>query len=242
MAKMKKIDLKQGRVLEWEIDKELLLEAFTHPNFAAGDKEIKDFERLEFLGDAVIDLLTAEWLYRETTEEVGIMSQLRSLLVRTNALAEVGKDLGVLKYLRTGNKYKAVETDLEDVVEALFGAFYLSKGRDDTRAFFNKIFLKNLQRFKQEISDESGREKILKLTICEKNPINLLQEFFQKNDLELPEYSFKEREGSDHEPTFYMQCKVIIENQEITTIGKGHNRKAAKKEAASKMLKKLKLE
>ncbi len=242
VSKMKKIDLEKGRVLDWEIDKEILEEALTHPNFGSGDLTVRNFERLEFLGDAVLDLLTAEWLYKETKEEVGIMSQLRSLLVRTNALAEVGKDLGISKYLRVGPRYHVVETDLEDVVEALFGAFYLSEGRDVTRAFFNKLFLKNLQHFKNEIEDEKGREKILRLTVCEKNPINHIQEFFQKKDLELPEYSLLKKKGTDHEPTFHMQCKVSIETQEITTIGKGRSRKEAKKEAAEKMSKKLKID
>ncbi|MHA1198815.1 MAG: ribonuclease III family protein [Candidatus Heimdallarchaeaceae archaeon] len=242
MSKMKKIDLDTGKVLDWTIDRELLTEAFTHPNYVSENPNAKDFERLEFLGDAVLDLLSAEWLYRDTVEEVGIMSQLRSLLVRTNALAEVGKDLGIAKHLRTESKYHVVETDLEDVVEALFGAFYLSQGRDITRAFFEKIFLKNLQQFKKDIKDEKGRERILKLTVCENNPINMLQEFFQKKDLELPEYSLLKKKGSDHDPTFHMECKVVIETQQISTIGKGHNRKAAKKDAADKMFKKLKID
>lgn len=242
MSKTKKIVLERGIVLDWEIDKNLLIEAFTHPNYAAGKPDIKDFERLEFLGDAVLDLLSAEWLFNKTKEEVGIMSQLRSLLVRTNALAEVGKELGLAKYIRTEPKYHSVETDLEDVVEALFGAFYLSAGRDITRDFFNSIFSKRLKQFKKDLEDEEGREKILKLTVCEKNPINILQEFFQKRDLELPEYSLIKKKGSDHEPIFHMECKVVIEKQILTTIGKGQNQKAAKKAAANKMLKKLKID
>ncbi len=242
MSKTKKINLDSGQVLDWKIDKELLTEAFTHPNYLSENPNAKNFERLEFLGDAVLDLMSAEWLFGETNEEVGIMSQLRSLLVRTNALAEVGKDLGVENYLRTESRYQVVETDLEDVVEALFGAFYLSEGRDVTREFFKKLFLKNLQRFKKDLENDEGREKILRLTVCEKNPINILQEFFQKQDIELPEYRLIQRKGTDHDPTFHMECKVLIESQEISTIGKGQNRKAAKKEAADKMLKKLKID
>lgn len=241
MSKTNNIDFKNGIILDWKIDKDLLLEAFTHPNLKAEHPDAKDFERLEFLGDAVLDLLSAEWLFKETNEEVGLMSQLRSLLVRTNALAEVGKVLKIAKYLRTESKYQVAETDLEDVVEAIFGAFYLSEGLEVARAFFSRIFQKNLHQFKEDLKNEKGREKILKLTICEKNPINILQEFFQKEDLELPEYSLVRKAGSEHEPVFHMECKVIIEDKTISTIGKGQNRKAAKKEAAEKMLKKLKL-
>ncbi|MCE7741580.1 MAG: hypothetical protein GOP50_03910 [Candidatus Heimdallarchaeota archaeon] len=242
MSKTKKIDLETGQVLDWKIDIELLTEAFTHPNYISENPNAKDFERLEFLGDAVLDLMSAEWLFGETNEEVGIMSQLRSLLVRTNALAEVGKNLGIAKHVRTESKYQVVETDLEDVVEALFGAFYLSEGRDVTREFFKKLFMKNLKSFKKDLENDEGREKILRLTVCENNPINILQEFFQKRDLDLPEYNMITRKGSDHEPTFHMECKVVIENQMISTVGKGQNRKAAKKEAADKMLKKLKID
>ena len=242
MSQNKKIDLATGTILDWKIDNELLTEAFTHPNFVSENPNARDFERLEFLGDAVLDLLSAEWLFKETNEEVGLMSQLRSLLVRTNALAEVGKDLGIAQYLRTESRYEVVETDLEDVVEAIFGAFYLSEGRDGAREFFNIIFEKNLNQFKEDLKDEEGREKILRLTVCEKNPINILQEFFQKKDMELPEYSLIKKKGSDHEPIFQMECKIIIEDKVISTIGSGQNRKAAKKEAADKMLKKLKIE
>ncbi len=238
---MKKIDLVSGKVLDWEIDSKLLLEALTHPNHYSVEAKKENFERLEFLGDSVLDLLTAEWLFKETNEEVGLLSQLRSLLVRTNTLAEVGKDLGIEKFLLTSPKYHVVETDLEDSLEAIFGAFYLSRGIDISREFFNKLFMKRLQFFKKEITDEKGREKILKLTVCEKNPINELQEFFQKKDLEVPEYTLIRKKGEDHAPTFFLECKTKIEDKVFTTVGKGQSRKAAKKDAAKKMQRKLKI-
>jgi ribonuclease-3 len=241
MNKSKKIDLENNRILEWDIDKELLLEALTHPNFHHSEHPTENFERLEFLGDSILDTLTAEWLYKETNEDVGILSQLRSLLVRTNTLAEVGKELGIAKNLRTEPNYRIVETDLEDSLEAIFGAFYLSKGVDITRDFFYKLFLKRLQHFKNEINDEKGREKILKLTVCELNPINQLQEFFQKEGLEVPEYSLLTKKGEDHDPIFFMQCRVKIADKEYLSSGKGPNRKSAKRAAAEKMIKKLKI-
>ena len=241
MSKAKKIDLEKNKVLDWELDESLLLEALTHPNYHPPGQSIQNFERLEFLGDSILDTLTAEWLYKETKEDVGILSQLRSLLVRTNTLAEVGKELGIEKKLRTNSNYKIVETDLEDSLEAIFGAFYLSKGVDITRELFYKLFLKRLKHFKNEINDEKGREKILKLTVCEHNPINQLQEFFQKEGLELPEYSLLKKKGEDHEPIFFMQCKAKIGEKVYLSSGKGSNRKSAKRDAADKMSKKLKI-
>ncbi len=241
MSKSKKIELDKNRILEWELDEDILFEALTHPNFHQKGKTTKNFERLEFLGDSILDTLTAEWLYKETNEDVGILSQLRSLLVRTNTLAEVGKELGIAKNLRTEPNYRIVETDLEDSLEAIFGAFYLSKGVEITRNFFNKLFLKRLQHFKNEINDEKGREKILKLTVCERNPINQLQEFFQKEGLDLPTFSILTRKGEDHDPLYFMQCKAIIGEKEYLSSGKGSNKKSAKRAAAEKMIKKLKL-
>ncbi len=241
MNKSKKIDLENSKILDWNIDTALLLEALTHPNYHQQPEPVKNFERLEFLGDSILDTLTAEWLYNETDEDVGILSQLRSLLVRTNTLAEVGKELGIAKKLRTEPNYRIVETDLEDSLEAIFGAFYLSKGVDITRDFFYELFLQRLKHFKNEINDEKGRERILKLTVCELNPINQLQEFFQKEGLALPEYSLIAREGEDHEPKFLMQCKAKIGDKEYLSSGKGSNRKSAKRAAADKMIKKLKI-
>ena len=241
MSKSKKIDLENCKILDWELDKALLMEALTHPNYHEPGHSVKNFERLEFLGDSILDTLTAEWLYQETNEDVGILSQLRSLLVRTNALAEVGKDLGIAKSLRTESNYKIVETDLEDSLEAIFGAFYLSKGVDITRDFFYKLFLKKLQFYKKEINDEKGRERILRLTVCEKNPVNQLQEFFQKEKLDLPLYTLLSKEGEEHDPVHIMQCKVKIGDKEYISSGKASNIRSAKREAAEKMVKKLKL-
>ena len=241
MSKSKRIDLETGRVLDWTIDKELLVEAFTHPNFLGEHPNARDYERLEFLGDAVLDLLTSEWLFMETTEEEGIMSQLRSLIVKDETLTEVGKKLGVAKHLRTYSKYQVVETDIEDVVEAIFGAFYLSEGKEKTRLLFQKLFEKKLLSFKEDLQSKEGREKILLKTVCEKNPRNVLQEYFQKNDLEVPKFEVLKRTGSNHHPTFHVICKAIMGSKILTTTGEGPNKKSAYKDAAEKMIVELNL-
>jgi len=239
MPKSKNIDLETGRVFDWNIDKGLLVEAFTHPNYLGEHPDDRDYERLEFLGDAVLDLLTSEWLFLQTTEEEGIMSQLRSLIVKDETLTEVGQELGIAEHLRTYSRYQVVETDLEDVVEAIFGAFYLSEGKETTKLLFQKLFEKKLQGYKNDLQTKEGRERILEMTVCEKNPINVLQEHFQQNDLELPDYDLIKTSGTQHDPKFHMVCKVRINSEVLTTNGEGSNKKSAKKDAAEKMILKL---
>ncbi len=224
---------------DWKVDKELLAIAFTHPNYTADHSESENFERLEYLGDAVLSLLTAEWLYENINEDVGILSMLRSLLVQTDTLADIGNDLGLKKYLITSQKYKITKTDVEDCLEAIFGAVYQSTNIEKTKEFYYFLFKERLEYFKKEISTEKGKKKILKQTVCEHNPINQLQEYFQKKGLELPVYYLKKKKGEEHDPQYFIICKVVINGTEISTIGKGRNRKSARKNAAEKILKKI---
>ncbi|MHA1419462.1 MAG: ribonuclease III family protein [Candidatus Heimdallarchaeaceae archaeon] len=224
---------------DWKVEKELLDVAFTHPNHTNEHSDAENFERLEYLGDAVLSLLTAEWLYENIDEEVGILSMLRSLLVQTDTLADIGNDLELKKHLITSPKYKITKTDIEDCLEAIFGAVYQSTNIEKTKEFYYFLFKKRLEHFKKEISTEKGKKKILKQTVCEQNPINLLQEYFQKRGLDLPEYSLEKKKGKQHDPQYFIRCKVALNEIEFFTIGKGRNRKNARKNAAEKVLKKI---
>lgn len=233
------VNFEKSLLENWKVDKKLLDAAFTHPNYTAEHPEIDNFERLEYLGDAVLSLLTAEWLFENIKEEVGILSMLRSLLVQTDSLADIGNEIGLKKYLLTSAKYKITKTDIEDCLEAIFGVVYQSTNIEKTKEFFYFLFKDRLEHFKKEISTEKGKNKILKMTVCEQNPINLLQEYFQKLGLELPEYSLEKKKGQEHDPQYFIKCKVKINGTEFSTIGKGRNRKSARKNAAEKVLKKL---
>ena len=227
-------------VNDWNVKKELIEIALTHPNYSNLESELENFERLEYLGDAVLSLLTAEWLYENVGEEVGVLSMLRSLLVQTDALAEIGDELGLDKLLKTVPKYKVSKTDLEDCLEAIFGGVYLSNSIEKTKEFFYFLFKDKLEYFKSEISTEKGKEEILKQTVCELNPINVLQEYFQKKGLALPEYTLDKKKGKEHDPVYFIKCKVEVDGKEIISTGKGRNRKTARKNAAEKILKKIK--
>ena len=181
--------------------------------------EPKDYERLEFLGDAVLDLLTSEWLFLETTEEEGIMSQLRSLIVKDETLTEVGKELGIDKHLRTYSRYQVVETDLEDVVEAIIGAVYLDAGLNQAGKFINRwIITPSLEDGSYRI-DKNYKGQLLELTHAKKLPP--------------PIYNVIKEEGEEHNKTFTIE--VIIDNKNCGT-GQGRSKKDAEQLAAEKAL------
>ncbi|MHA1407576.1 MAG: ribonuclease III family protein [Candidatus Heimdallarchaeaceae archaeon] len=236
MDKTKIIDLENSSIHKWKIKENLLQEALTHPNYFSIDPVQPNFERLEFLGDAVLDVLSAEWLYKNMNEDVGVLSKLRSLLVQTNTLAEVGKEINIHKHLLVEPHYKIEKTDLEDCLEAIFGAFYLSNGLSETKELFNLLFLKRLEKFKEELSIIEKRAEILDQIICEKNPINSLQEFCQKHHISLPEYNLVEKKGTDHEPVFIVECLVDYLKKTYRKIGEGRNMKTARSKAAEAIL------
>lgn len=235
------IDLEKSTINSWKIEKDLLIEALTHPNLTNIHPEQNNFERLEFLGDAILDTFTAEWLYKNLDEEVGILSKLRSLLVQTESLAEIGKEINIHKKLIVRPKYQITKTDIEDCLEAIFGALYLSKGIDVAREFFTQLFLGDLEKFQKDLSDKRKRKKILKLAVCESNPINLLQEFCQKRGYALPTYRLVSKKGKEHEPTYILECTVKINDIEYRGEGKGRNKKQARMEAAEVINKQLKI-
>ncbi|MCG3226858.1 MAG: hypothetical protein H7645_08060 [Candidatus Heimdallarchaeota archaeon] len=235
------IDLERNTVNGWEIENDLLIEALTHPNLTNIRPEQDNFERLEFLGDAVLDVFTAEWLYKNLEEDVGILSKLRSLLVQTESLAEIGKEINLHKKLIVRPKYTITTTDIEDCLEAIFGAVYLSKGIDIAREFFDQLFLGDLEKFRKDLSDTKKRKKLLKLAVCEVNPINLLQEICQKRGYELPTYRLLAKKGKEHEPLYIMECIVKIDAVEYKGEGKGRNKKQARMEAAEVINKQLKI-
>ena len=235
------INLEKNTINGWEVENELLIEALTHPNYSNINPDQANFERIEFLGDAVLDVFTAEWLYKNLIEDVGVLSKIRSLIVQTESLAEVGREINLHKKMIVRPKYQITKTDIEDCLEAIFGAVFLSKGIDHTRELFNQLFLGILEKFKKDLSDKKKRKKLLKLAVCESNPINLLQEYCQKRGYDLPTYRLLAKKGKEHEPVYQMECVVKIDSIEYKGEGKGRNKKQARMEAAEVINKQLKL-
>ena len=231
-----KIDLKKGKIGKLKLNKKLLRQALTHPNYTDKNVSHINFETLEFLGDAVLDLLVAEWLLDNIKAKVGTLSKLRAILVQSESLAELALSLGVKELMLVEKNYKIVQADLEDCLEALFGVTYLSKGVKGAKTLFQKLFRKKLKEISEKAKTKEGLQQLEAKTICEKNPVNELQEFCQKHSLPLPEYDMVQKHGPDHDPTYVIKCTVKVNNKTYSDNGSGRNMKEARKVAASKVI------
>ncbi len=210
-------------------DKALLERALTHASVGegapVGAHGPRDNERLEFLGDRVLGLLTAERLFRDfpTADEGRLSSSLHALVDKT-ACARVGEAWGVGAALRlspgetkTGGRRKAGV--IADAVEAILAAVYLDGGLEAARAVFDRAWAGDL-----------AAPPARSLT----NPKSALQEWAQGKGRPLPTYSIVERAGSDHAPTFTVE--VSVEGVEPLT-ARGRSRQDAEKTAAAALLK-----
>jgi ribonuclease III len=204
-------------------DISLLSRALTHRS-ALGIKERSDYERLEFLGDAVLDLSVAHLLsdlYPDARE--GDLSKMRSALVNTQALADIARRLEISPYIRLGRgEFSSGGAErpsiLADVMEAVIGAVYRDSSYETALKMIERIFgdaLKEVTPF---------------------DPKTELQEALHAAGSEPPEYLLELVEGPEHAPTF---VTVVVVDGEVVGRGKGATKKAAQQEAAAKALAKL---
>jgi ribonuclease-3 len=209
-------------------DKGLREQALTHSSFAYENQgRGRDNELLEFLGDSVIGLITADYFYttyRDTTE--GELSKLKSSASSTVALAEFAKQIHLDKYIqlgrgeeRSGGRHKA--NILADVFEAVVGAIYLDSGLEAARYFFLPLV-------------ESTFQKVQTSGYTVDNYKSALQEYLQKEDLPSPSYKVVSCTGPDHDRVFTVECYA---NRTSLAKAKGASRKAAEQKAAEAALK-----
>ncbi len=208
--------------LDYEFsDPELLAEALTHRS-AAGHSN----ERLEFLGDAVLDVVVSEAVFRaEPLADEGDLSRLRASIVRDKSLATVAGELGIGDQLVLGSGEKRSgghqrESILADAVEALFGAVYLDAGFAAARAVVLRALgdrLRNLP--------EAGALR---------DPKTRLQERLQAARLALPTYELVGVTGKAHQQLFEVLCRV--DGRALPTTGTGTSRRSAEQQAARRML------
>ena len=211
-------------------DISLLTRALTHRSFAnENPDETEDNERLEFLGDAVLDFLVGEWLYNHFPEmEEGQLTQMRSALVQASQLADFGRQIGIGRALRLGhgelkgggNRRTSI---LCDAFEAFIGALFIHKGIEFVRKFISSFL-------------EPAAEEILR-THKNEDPKSSLQEWAQANGFLPPRYSVIKMSGPDHSRIFEIEVKV---NNKVAGVGKGFSKQAAEKEAAMMALSKIK--
>lgn len=202
-------------------DKNLLREALTHKSCACGRSHGRDNERLEFLGDSVLGLAVADYLYNlRGAREEGVLSKIKSNLVSRRNLYfwAAALNLGGYMFLGPGEESaggRGRESILSNAMEAVIGAIYLDGGFEAAR----KIILAWLAT--QKIDLPEGDYK------------SVLQEYLQKRGKAAPEYEVVSTVGPEHDKVFTV--KVSLKDAELAR-GKGKNKKAAEQEAAKAAL------
>lgn len=209
-------------------DKELLCHALTHSSYANENrgKGIYSNERLEYLGDAVLELISARYIYdMKPPMPEGKMTRLRSELVCEQSLYAVAKEISLGKYLRMGkgedkNGGRERPSILADATEAVLAAIYLDGGIEPADAFIRRTLL-NPESIKSKGTEDYKTE---------------LQELVQRTQGTQISYELIGESGPDHNKIF--RFRVIINGSEVG-VGEGHTKKEAEQAAACEALKKL---
>ena len=201
-------------------DADLFRRSLTHRSAQGGSNE-----RLEYLGDAVLDLIVSEALYRARPDaDEGDLSRLRASIVRDKSLAELAASLGLGEHLILGSGEKKAgghrrESILADALEALIGAVYLDSDFGTTVTFVKAAFGDKLSEF----PDSADL----------RDPKTRLQEWLQARGEGLPKYELQGVSGKAHKQRFEVSCTVPGQGP---TAGAGTSRRSAEQESARKML------
>lgn len=217
---IKRLEDKIGYVFN---DKELALRSITHSSYGSGRRSIVNYERLEFLGDRVLGLLTAEKLYKTTNIDQGEMAVRLNSLVRKETCAVVSKrlDIGSIMLIspaldRQGGRDNI--SILGDICESIIAAIYLDGGLTVTREFYER---------------EWSNLFVSNNNYSLKDPKTTLQERAASINKELPKYTLLKRTGPDHKPLFEIEVHVLGQG---TAVGNGHSKKEAELAAAINLL------
>lgn len=203
-------------------DQALLMLALTHSSYAAEQTPSCPFnQRLEFLGDAVLQLILSDFLFTGLPEaQEGILTRTRSLLAKEKATAEYAVQLGLERALLLGNGENLTggrerPSILGDVFEAFLGAVYLDGGLEAARAVCSRLL--------------PSPEDSVELLGLEENPKGMLLEYCQSTQQAKPEYVCLSTQGPVHQPVY--EVKVMLNGREIAR-GRGTSRKNAECDAA----------
>ena len=206
-------------------NEKLYMTAFSHSSYANEHKPKQDYERLEFLGDAVLDLVVADYLYSNKKETEGEMTKVRASYVCENALYEYSLSLGLNKYIKVGHgeekeggKFK--KAIVADIFEALVGAIYLDLGYATARKTVLSIIVPYIE--DPNITFFSDYK-------------SALQEYVQTTQQSLF-YELINEEGPAHNKLFTVQVKI---DDIVYGIGVSGSKKEAEQEAAKAALSKL---
>jgi ribonuclease III len=211
-------------------NEQLLNTALTHRS-ALNEKRSKEEisnERLEFLGDAVLELSCTKFLYdRFPDEDEGVLTAYRSALVKTTSLADIARKLGLGEklYMSKGEEATGGRENigiLANTMEAFIGALYLDQGMMKVDDFLNEVLFSNI--------DEIIEKKLYKDSKSE------LQEVVQALGFETPTYEVTTEEGPDHDKEFTV---VVLVGEKVVGFGTGRSKQHAQQEAATKALEKF---
>jgi ribonuclease-3 len=206
-------------------NKSLLKEALTHRSYAAEKELDYNNQRLEFLGDAVLEIIVTErlyFLYPKALE--GDLTKMRSALAQQEALATMASELELSEYIYMGKGELEAggnkrQSTLSDTFEALLGAIFLDSGMENAKNFLLPLIIKFFPDPSEMLEDL--------------NPKGSLQEYTQKTLGATPRYKILEVTGPDHAP--YYKVSVHVRDKQLAE-GAASNRKAAETEAAKKAL------
>ncbi len=208
----------------------LLVQAFCHRSYLNEnpDFDLNHNERLEFLGDAVMELVVTEHLFLNYPEKLeGELTDWRAALVNTKMISEVAQGLGLSDYLLLSNGERkgcgrARRHMLADTFESLIGAIYVDSGYEKTKGFIEKNLI------------EKKLPRIISLELF-KDPKSELQEIAQEKTGITPEYKVLSESGPDHNKCFLIG--VFLEDKKLAQ-GSGNSKKEAEEKAAKKALEK----
>ncbi len=204
-------------------DRRLLLRALTHRSILpeTGDDYAESNEQLEFLGDAVLDMIVAEHLCRRfPRKQEGELSKLKAMIVSGKALQTVGRKLRIGDHIRMSenearNGGRQRGSIIEDPLEALVAALYLDGGMNTAKRFIENHILTRLERLLREPVDHNYKSRLL--------------EYSQARGLSMPVYRVVGESGPDHAKVFRVEVSI---NGQVLGSGMGKSKKAAQQHAA----------
>ena len=205
----------------------LLEEALTHPSFSKENKFNLNYQRLEFLGDKVLNLVIGEFLFKKYPNEAeGDLSKRQAALISGEFLAQIALKIGLDEVLQLSKGEKKMggksnKRNLENSLEALIGAIYIDANFEKAKKFITKFWSKDLK----------------SSVLVPKDAVSQLQELVQLKTKELPQYFTSKVGGSDHEPQFVSILKIPFYNLQFSASGK--SKKEAQKEVSKIALEQL---
>ncbi|WP_300542942.1 ribonuclease III [Maricaulis sp.] len=204
-------------------DRGLFDRALTHASYGDGRKGVRSYERLEFLGDRVLGLMTAEALFKlfDSANEGALAPRLNTL-VRKETCAAVAREIGLGDALKMGRSEdrgggREKVSILGDACEALIAAIYLDGGRPAVQAFYDRFWGSHIEALKARPKDAKSA----------------LQEWAARKGHGTPRYQLTERSGPDHRPVFTVEVSVAPLDP---AVGEGGSKQAAERAAATALL------